>query len=161
MGWILTGKWTLLLMGRLISCVIKQSSITVRHSASSSSPQRSLRHSSFTSYFCCLWFPLEDNVMYIPLFSTSVACPGPTAAFISPINLTVSLWLVDWAEMGCYSVPRRSLFRDIKPLFAGYFHPRRSDPGPARGQEEWRCRIFPSLTGPVCPVQILYTEQKL
>lgn len=96
--------------------------------------------------------------MYIPLSSTSVACLGPTAAFISLINLAVSLWLVDWAEMGCYSVPRRSLFRDITLLFAGYFHPQRSDPGPARRQEEWRCsstrahgQVFPQSNQPSLP----------
>ncbi|CAF98824.1 unnamed protein product [Tetraodon nigroviridis] len=37
--------------------------------------------------------------------------------------------------MGCYSVPRRSLFRNITLLFAGYVHPRRSDPVPGRRQE--------------------------
>lgn len=49
------------------------------------------RHSQFTSYFCRPGCSLEDIVMYIPLSLTSVARPGPTAAFISLINLDVSL----------------------------------------------------------------------
>ncbi len=74
---------------------------------------------------------------YISLPLTSAVYPEPKAALISLINLVVSLWLVDWADkMCCYSEPRRSLFHDIKPLFAGCLHPERSGPVSAGGQEE-------------------------
>lgn len=46
------------------------------------------------------------------------------AAFILLINLIVSVWV--WAhKAGCCSKPGRSLFHDIRPVFAGCLNPER------------------------------------
>lgn len=91
-------------------------------------------------------FKNNERKRYIPLPLTSVVYPEPMAAFISLINLVVSLWLVDWADkMGCYSEPRRSLFHDITPLFAGCLHPERS--GPVSAGDTGRGEIYLRMQG--------------